>query len=72
MAKKKVESWIWWILTNLASVPLYFTKGYVFTSVYYFILLIMAFWGLAEWIKRSKVNTVPPIVDIDQNTPINL
>lgn len=54
MAKKKVESWIWWILTDFASVPLYFVKGYVFTSVYYFILLVMAFWGLAEWIKRSK------------------
>lgn len=54
MAKKKVESWYWWILTDIASVPLYFVKGYVFTSVYYFILLIMAFWGLAEWLKRSK------------------
>lgn len=54
MAKKKVESWLWWILTDFASVPLYFVKGYVFTSVYYFILLIMAFWGLAEWLKRSK------------------
>jgi nicotinamide mononucleotide transporter len=55
MAKKKVESWIWWILTDFSSVPLYFVKGYVFTSVYYFILLIMAFWGLAEWLKRSRV-----------------
>ena len=54
MAKKKVESWYWWILTDFASVPLYFVKGYVFTSVYYFILLVMAFWGLAEWLKRSE------------------
>ena len=53
MAKKKVESWYWWIITNIASIPLYFVKQYVFTSVYYFILLIMAFWGLAEWKKKS-------------------
>lgn len=53
MAKKKVESWYWWIVTNLASIPLYFVKDYVFTSVYYTILLIMAFWGLAEWKKRA-------------------
>ena len=54
MAKKKVESWYWWIITNIASIPLYFVKQYVFTSVYYFILLIMAFWGLWEWKRRAK------------------
>ncbi len=52
MAKKKLESWHWWIATNMASIPLYFVKGYVFTSVFYFILLIMAFWGLAAWRKK--------------------
>jgi len=52
MAKKKVESWHWWIATNTASIPLYFVKGYVFTSVFYFILLLMAFWGLAAWRKK--------------------
>ena len=52
MTKKKVESWIWWIITNIASIPLYFVKGYVFTSVYYLVLLIMAIMGLAEWRKR--------------------
>ncbi len=54
MTKKKVESWIWWIVTNLASIPLYFVKQYVFTSVYYIVLLIMAVAGLIEWRKRSR------------------
>lgn len=54
MAKKKVESWYWWIATNIASIPLYFVKHYVFTSVYYVVLLMMAIAGLFEWIKRSK------------------
>ena len=54
MARKKVESWYWWIATNIASIPLYFVKHYVFTSVYYLVLLIMAFWGLFEWIKRAN------------------
>ena len=53
MTKKKVESWYWWIATNIASMPLYFVKGYVFTSVYYFVLLIMAVFGLIEWRKRA-------------------
>ena len=54
MAKKKVESWIWWIVTEVASIPLYFVKGFVFTSVFYFILLIMAIAGLMEWQRRAK------------------
>lgn len=57
MAKKKVESWYWWIATNISSIPLYFVKHYVFTSVYYIILLIMAFFGLIEWIKRARLTT---------------
>ncbi len=54
MAKKKVESWYWWLATNIASIPLFFVKGLVFTSVYYLILLVMAVFGLLEWKKRAK------------------
>lgn len=56
MAKKKIESWIWWIITNLVSIPLYFVKSYVFTSIYYIILLGMAISGLILWIKKEKQN----------------
>ena len=56
MTKKKVESWYWWIATNIASIPLYFVKHYVFTSVYYIVLLIMAVFGLIEWMKRADKN----------------
>jgi len=58
MARKKVESWYWWILTNACSIPLYFVKGLVFTSVYYLILLVMAFWGLFEWVRKAKENKI--------------
>lgn len=54
MTKKKLESWIWWIITNIASVPLYFVKHYVFTSVYYIILLGLAIAGYLEWRRRLK------------------
>lgn len=54
MAKKKVESWYWWIATNLASVPLYYAKGFAFTSLYYVVLFMMAIWGLKEWQRRGK------------------
>jgi nicotinamide mononucleotide transporter len=53
MTRKKVESWYWWIATNISSIPLYFVKGLVLTSVYYVVLLIFAFWGLGEWRRRA-------------------
>lgn len=56
MTRKKVESWWWWIATNIASIPLYFVKHYVFTSVYYIILLVMAVSGLLQWMQRAKKN----------------
>ncbi len=54
MARKKVESWYWWIVTNLASIPLYFIKGYVFTSFQFVVLLIMAFAGLVSWHEKAR------------------
>jgi nicotinamide mononucleotide transporter len=54
MTRKKVESWYWWIATNIASIPLYFVKGLVFTSVYYLILLVMAIFGLTAWMQKAK------------------
>ena len=54
MAKKKVESWYWWIATNITSIPLYFIKGYVLTSIYYLVLLILAVSGLVEWKQRAR------------------
>lgn len=54
MTKKKVESWYWWIATNIASIPLYYVKEYALTSVYYLILLVMAVFGLLEWMKKAK------------------
>jgi nicotinamide mononucleotide transporter len=54
MAKKKVESWYWWLATNITSIPLYFIKGYALTSVYYLILFVLAIFGLIEWKSRAK------------------
>lgn len=53
MARKKVESWYWWIITNIAAIPLYYMKGFALTSVYYFILLLLAIAGLIEWKKKA-------------------
>ena len=54
MAKKKVENWYYWIATNIFSIPLYFVKGYVFTSVQFAVLLALAIAGLLAWRKKAQ------------------
>ena len=54
MTRKKVESWYWWIATNIASIPLYYVKGLQWTSGYYLVLLVFAFWGLATWRQKAQ------------------
>lgn len=51
MAKRKIENWIFWILGDLLSIPLYFAKGYTFTSLQYLVFTIIAVYGFLEWKK---------------------
>ena len=55
MANKKIENWMWWVITNIASIPLYFYKGAVFTSFQYVVFLILAILGWIEWSKKYRV-----------------
>jgi nicotinamide mononucleotide transporter len=54
MAKKKVDSWIWWVVTNITSIPLYFIKGYAFTSFQFIVLLVLAVAGYFSWKEKAK------------------
>jgi nicotinamide mononucleotide transporter len=51
MAKRKIENWIFWIIGDAISIPLYFIKGYTFTSFQYIIFTIIALFGYLEWKK---------------------
>lgn len=55
MARKKLENWLWWMLTNLASIPLYFIKGAVFTSFQYVVFLILSIAGYLAWKKKMTL-----------------
>jgi nicotinamide mononucleotide transporter len=52
MAKKKIENWIFWIIGDLISVPLYFYKGLVFSAFQYLIFTIIAVYGYKAWQKH--------------------
>ena len=54
MTRKKLENWLWWGMTNMAAVPLYFIKGYPFTSFQYLVFLSLSVLGYIEWRKRLE------------------
>ena len=52
MAKRKIENWLFWILGDIISVPLYFHKGYTFTSFQYLGFTFIAIFGYLAWKKN--------------------
>jgi len=51
MAKRKIENWIFWIIGDIISIPLYFYKGLTFTSLQYLIFTFIAIAGYYSWKK---------------------
>ena len=51
MALRKIENWIFWIVGDIISVPLYLFKGFSFTSLQYLIFTFIAIYGYLEWKK---------------------
>ena len=56
MARRKIESWIFWIIGDLITVPLYFYKGLTISSIQYIIFLILAVLGYISWKKILNKN----------------
>lgn len=54
MAKRKIENWIFWIVGDLISIPLYYIKGMVFTSFQYLLFTIIAIMGYLEWRRKLQ------------------
>lgn len=56
MAKRKIENWLFWIVGDIISVPLYFYKGFTFTSFQYLVFTFIAIFGYLAWKKNIKKN----------------
>jgi len=51
LARRKVEHWIFLLVADIISVPLYYYKGYTITAMLYFMYTFVAFFGYLEWKK---------------------
>ena len=57
MARRKLENWIFWIIGDIISVPLYFYKGFTFTSLQYLGFTFIAIFGYLAW--KKSINNNP-------------
>ena len=55
MAKRKMENWIAWIISNLVAIPLNFYKGLILFTLMYVLFLALAVSGYKEW--KSKLSS---------------
>ncbi len=59
MANKKIESWIFWIIGDIITIPLYSYRGLGILSLQYLIFLILAIQGYLEWKKTLNKQSQP-------------
>jgi nicotinamide mononucleotide transporter len=55
-AKKKLESWILWIMVDIIYIPLFFFRGLHLTSLLYIAYLVLATMGYILW-RRSMLQS---------------
>lgn len=55
LARKKLENWIFLLIGNLISIPLYFYKGLIFTSFQFIVFVIISILGYQAWKKQLNI-----------------
>ena len=58
MARRKLEHWLFWIVGDIISIPIYFYKGLTLTSLQYVIFTFIAIYGYRSW-KKILDKTLP-------------
>ena len=58
MAKRKIENWLAWIISNIVAIPLNFYKEFYLFTLMYVLFFGMALWGFIEWKKQAAKNQI--------------
>ena len=53
-SRKKIESWIFWLMIDILSVGIYFYKELYFYSLLYSIYVVMAILGYVAWLESYR------------------
>lgn len=60
LARRRVESWVLWILVDLIAVPLFAWRGLYATSAVYVLLLGLSIDGLIQWRRAAATGATVP------------
>jgi nicotinamide mononucleotide transporter len=61
MARRHIESWLYWIVVDIIGIGLYYVKDIKFVALLYVILLALAIRGLIDWRKAGvRLASEPP------------
>jgi nicotinamide mononucleotide transporter len=58
--RKRLESWLGWIVVDIIYIPLYCYKGLYLTAVLYSVFLVMACMGFLHWRRTFRAARLPP------------
>jgi nicotinamide mononucleotide transporter len=58
MAVKKAENWVFWIIGDLVSIPIFISQGLYFTGIQYTVFLVLAILGWIEWKKKVEFSDI--------------
>jgi nicotinamide mononucleotide transporter len=53
-ARRRIESWVYWIVIDVVGIGLYYVKGVKFIALLYVILLGLASKGLVSWSRQLR------------------
>ena len=56
MAKRKIENWLAWIISNIVAIPLNFYKEFYLFTLMYVLFFALAWWGFIDWKKQAIRN----------------
>jgi nicotinamide mononucleotide transporter len=54
LAMRRLENWLLWILVDLIAIPLYHSRGLVWTAWLYGLFLCLAIAGFAAWLRAWR------------------
>lgn len=56
MAKRKIENWLAWIISNIVAIPLNFYKEFYLFTLMYVLFFVLALWAFMDWKKQAAKN----------------
>ena len=64
MARKKIESWHFWIAVDVVAIGVYFDKRLFITAALYSVFLLLALVGYVQWRQSLKSDLELPLAEV--------